>query len=500
MNSINTTNTYYDVNKWLTGPKVIAGISAVATAAYSVISSYQQTADSPLDSYTSLFKTAVCTTGAALATYGAARLIMKPTFEQGLDNWCDEKKGQPEYYKRLLAAKRIKNCYHNKSDSLNLKNLGLTTLPREIGNLTALTSLDLWSNQLSTYPPSLLELSSGCTLDLSSNRFSAQTVQRLQQEIAAARSQNHLLGPELDISIYDPSSNNTQLTFEQTLEGWAKEINEAYPEVDISCFETFQKIVDGSDTDKLKAFLQRLRSTEDYKNSHTKKSFINQVFQMIEGASSNDDFYKMLEPIIDEALTSCHDRIAYYFDQINLQHKQYVLKLNDFDFAHLLIGLKRLDLVADFAKKKEKEKNLGDFIETLLLCQVKMKEALNLPLETKGMLYAAVGGLSDEEITSGIKEIEQATADPTSILLANEAWIQRMEKSERVKIEKINEKYSELIDKILFPESSLASSNDTQNLEKYTNAQKEEIAALLKGATEKILSSRQAAGESKSDS
>ena len=75
-----------------------------------------------------------------------------------------------------------------------------------------------------------------------------------------------------------------------------------------------------------------------------------------------------------------------------------------------------------------------------------------------------------------------------------------MEKSERVKIEKINEKYSELIDKILFPESSLASSNDTQNLEKYTNAQKEEIAALLKGATEKILSSRQAAGESKSDS
>ena len=55
--------------------------------------------------------------------------------------------------------------------TLELSSLGLTTLPPEIGQLTALTQLDLCDNQLTSLPPEIGQLTVLTQLDLSDNQL-----------------------------------------------------------------------------------------------------------------------------------------------------------------------------------------------------------------------------------------------------------------------------------------------------------------------------------------
>ena len=67
----------------------------------------------------------------------------------------------PKAYRRHAAAlKRIEACLKPGSgdDGLDLSHLGLTTLPPEIGQLTALTVVNLRNNRLTTLPPEIGQL------------------------------------------------------------------------------------------------------------------------------------------------------------------------------------------------------------------------------------------------------------------------------------------------------------------------------------------------------
>lgn len=79
------------------------------------------------------------------------RCISTPSpqlFEPSLVAWCDEKKGDAEYAKRVIAAERITKAALDNSAILNLSNLGLTSLPDHLGTLTHLESLHLNGNRL----------------------------------------------------------------------------------------------------------------------------------------------------------------------------------------------------------------------------------------------------------------------------------------------------------------------------------------------------------------
>ena len=73
------------------------------------------------------------------------------------------------------ALQRIQACLQQGKNGtrLDLSALGLTTLPPEIGQLTALTSLFLYNNQLSALPPEIGQLTSLTTLYLQANQLSA---------------------------------------------------------------------------------------------------------------------------------------------------------------------------------------------------------------------------------------------------------------------------------------------------------------------------------------
>ena len=58
----------------------------------------------------------------------------------------------------LEAQRRIQSALEDKADTLDLSKLGLTTIPKELGQLSNLTHLSLDSNQLSSIPKELGQL------------------------------------------------------------------------------------------------------------------------------------------------------------------------------------------------------------------------------------------------------------------------------------------------------------------------------------------------------
>ena len=71
------------------------------------------------------------------------------------------------------AQERIRACRERGDSGLDLRKLGLTTLPPEITQLTALTSLNLSRNTLTTLPPEIGRLTALTSLDLWDNRLTA---------------------------------------------------------------------------------------------------------------------------------------------------------------------------------------------------------------------------------------------------------------------------------------------------------------------------------------
>ncbi|WP_439578423.1 leucine-rich repeat domain-containing protein [Elioraea sp.] len=69
------------------------------------------------------------------------------------------------------AQERVRDARTHGAPSLDLRGLGLTTLPRQIGRLTALRDLDLSGNRLITLPPEIGKLTGLQHLNLSGNEL-----------------------------------------------------------------------------------------------------------------------------------------------------------------------------------------------------------------------------------------------------------------------------------------------------------------------------------------
>jgi hypothetical protein len=109
--------------------------------------------------------------GALTAGYNWYTRIMVDKLNKNLDKWCDEVSGSEEYRNRCKAKNEIIKCYKNSSCFVYLKNLGLTSLPSEIGWLSSAKLLDLQGNHLQELPTTIGQLQSLESLDIQNNKF-----------------------------------------------------------------------------------------------------------------------------------------------------------------------------------------------------------------------------------------------------------------------------------------------------------------------------------------
>jgi hypothetical protein len=208
----------------------------------------------------------------------------------------------------------------------------------------------------------------------------------------------------------------------------------------------FQPFLDGLDLrqiDNLKQFLLRLKKTEDFKHPLTCQGLVLNVARMLHGACTNAAFKEKLFLIIEEALVTCHDRIADSFNDIYLL---WLLDCGSKDFsakklAEVLIGGRRLDILYRFANEKIREKGLGDEIEVKLYFKVKLKSALNLPVATEGMLYPGMSGITNEELEIATKLALDQTSSADQILeilTSSEHWIEKLKQEHGEEFKKID--------------------------------------------------------------
>ncbi len=98
--------------------------------------------------------------------------IVQDNFLAGLQAWV-ELAAPEEREARLEAMQRILSAKQTNSRGLELDGLGLSSIPAEIGNLTALTRLNLSYNQLTTLPAEIGNLTALRELYFLSDKFSA---------------------------------------------------------------------------------------------------------------------------------------------------------------------------------------------------------------------------------------------------------------------------------------------------------------------------------------
>jgi Leucine-rich repeat (LRR) protein len=96
--------------------------------------------------------------------------IVQDDFSAGLQAWVDLATPQ-EREARDVAMQRILFAKQTNSQRLELDELGLSSLPAEIGNLTALTGLHLYNNQLTTLPTEIGNLTALTGLSLDGNQL-----------------------------------------------------------------------------------------------------------------------------------------------------------------------------------------------------------------------------------------------------------------------------------------------------------------------------------------
>lgn len=107
----------------------------------------------------------------AVGAFTGSRIFEEVPFKESLQNWCEEKKGTPEYDFRQQARERIIQCYRNRERSLDLSHLQLSSVPADaISSLThSLEFLNLSDNQITD--PQIMMLGKLKKLDLHHNQI-----------------------------------------------------------------------------------------------------------------------------------------------------------------------------------------------------------------------------------------------------------------------------------------------------------------------------------------
>ncbi|MGH2612863.1 MAG: NEL-type E3 ubiquitin ligase domain-containing protein, partial [Rhabdochlamydiaceae bacterium] len=266
----------------------------------------------------------------------------------------------------------------SKLTHLDLCNNQLSTLPNEIGNLSKLTYLGLENNQLSTLPDSLLNLKSFCLIFATRNRFTLDTISALQNQVQSIYRENSARGPILSLSAYDASSQISvpKVLLPKLVTDWLKEYNTLFSQDPISNpdnLEPYQALLSHAEINQLYLFLRKLKETQDYKQQSSRNSVVLQVKQMITYAATHEEFREKLFKLLERALSTCGDRVSYYFNKIEIQRHLSQPNLTETDVAKILIGIRRKKLLHERAKIRVDELRLTDPLEVCLYYEIYSK-------------------------------------------------------------------------------------------------------------------------------
>jgi hypothetical protein len=372
-------------------------------------------------------------------TLSSNPLINPPDVSKNLQlNWLDLS------YTQLTVAPNVST--NSQLTELNLDHNYLTN-PPDVSNNPRLTYLNLSYNQLTEIPDSYLSLRSSLEINLENNRFSAEYLTAFQARLQAHRAAHPDQGPSFRFSVYESVQNQTALPLDDQLNSWVAEFNACLPQEQPAV--DFFSLLSESDEVKqtLSRYLSRLRDIKDYKaGGEDRKNVIRRVYEMIKLASEKTEFKKDMLALVHEGTETCGDRVLIVFNDLEIL-AQFHQNLSSDEYKALAIRASRYEELKKYAKTICRDHRLGDEIETILYFQLKLKEALNLPISTNKMLYPGMSGVTDEML--GVAEATMLALSDEELLAKSDYWQTQMEQEHPEAVQEIKDHYSILSEQLL---------------------------------------------------
>jgi hypothetical protein len=300
---------------------------------------------------------------------------------------------------------------------------GLASLPECLGSLAQLTTLDLsYCIRITSLPVSLAQLSSSCELNTDRCGLNERESLAFQDALTRARQADATRGPRWQNTIAEMPQIPDNVCINKRINSYVELFRRTFPDKDLSPIVANSFLASFSDDEKslINLFLQRIRTTADFKNPRSQGGVLFALFNILNECAQENRTFKteIFIPLIIEALASCGDRITITLNRMDLlrQVAQAQQNLSLKELAFFLITYKRLQLVHESAQKIVEEKKLGDAIEPMLYLQNHLKHLLKLPIVSEGMLYPAMSYITESELNEIGTEILDKTSDTTQMV------------------------------------------------------------------------------------
>lgn len=304
--------------------------------------------------------------------------------------------------------------------TLDLSSNHLRSLPDAIGNLTNLTMLDLSNNSFSSIPESLFNLRR-CTIYMEEHRISEEGLRNLETRTSALDYE----GPEFIFSIREPEDFNEydDSNREAVFEDWLSP-------------NSLTKIKEQREDIQRNAasWLYRLNDAKDYKNPSLKKAMKETVEALFDWIlfKANDDEQLYAWTTIEAANDTCGDGASLVLNELHLfkELSNRELSVSVKELESFVIGLTRISLLYQAAENIILSQGKGsDRAEVILILQTTLREPLELPLITKGMIFTELAFVSKHTINNIKESIIALTENRAQCLANHPLWQNRIKKT-----------------------------------------------------------------------
>lgn len=296
----------------------------------------------------------------------------------------------------------------------------IITLPSTIENLTKLRVLSLKEcYSLRALPNEILKLPFRCRLDLERCRLSNLVRDRL---IRAARAEGYR-GPRICFLSEGSSKETLHLSIETALTATFFNANEEpLPLINLLNLDEQQ-------TETITNWLNRLRDTADA-NSAGKSGFYRTIIGYLQLAENHSEFRELFLQILQDASLTCGDRVSLSILHLGIAARKVMCDKSDLKmYVELLKGLKALELLEKVARAKVETLPFVDEIEVYLGYPVKLKDALNLPIDIDFMRFYGCSGITEADLQSAKAFVLSAISNPDLLLaefVKNDDWVKAL--------------------------------------------------------------------------
>ena len=239
-------------------------------------------------------------------------------------------------------------------------------------------------------------LSSDCEVYLENNPLP----ERVRNHLHAITNVPDYQGPHFEFSMAGPSDTTPARPLANAVADWHDEGRE-----DVTAAWSAFGNEDGAS--EFSRFLDRLRLTVNYANPQFRQGVVAWLSELAVHPELRKDSFD----VSVGATASCEDRVSLTYNDMkkvrlvsDVENGRYDDRLGD--LVQVARGMYRLDQLETIAREKVKSLHFVDEIEVYLAYQVKLREPLQLPVETPDMRFFGVSWVTDDDLSRAEAQVK----------------------------------------------------------------------------------------------